>query len=267
MNAIIVSVAFLVLEILGYDKKGLSIAFLVALALSAVFGWLLARFSLSSVIETNELLDRLLKDTLHELNIPVATITANVSMLKKNESDPKRVKRLERISKAASQLLLLYKNLDYYIKKEIQKETREEFDLKELIKERLEFFEDIRGDIRIKTDLESTFVKADRNGFAKAVDNLISNAIKYNKKGGFVKVVLKESSLIIEDSGIGMDESEILKIFERYYQSSDSADGYGIGLNIVKSFCDENFISISIESKKGHGTKITLLLDRVLTQI
>ncbi len=265
ISAILLIIQFIALKFLGFNEENFIYASLITLIFSIFFGFLLSKFSLTSVIQTNRLLDRLLKDTLHELNIPVATILANVSMIKRREKDEKKLKRLSRIQKASEQLLNLYKDLDYFIKREIQKVNYEVFNLKDLVEDRINFFEDVKNGIEIYTDLKEVYVKADKNGFSKTIDNLLSNAIKYNKKDGFIKIVLNNKELVFEDSGIGMDESEIVKIFERYYQSSDSKSGYGIGLNIVKSFCDENGILISIDSKKGIGTKISLNIQKILT--
>jgi len=262
---LILFIEYLLFKIVGFNEENFFFISLVIFVLSLIFGIFLAKYSFSYLIQTNELLDRLLKDTLHELNIPVATILANIRLLSKNEKDEKKLKRLDRIKKAANQLLDLYNDMDYYIKKQIQKVNYDIFNLKELIMDRLAFIEDIKKDIKIYTDLEDIYVKTDKKGFSKTVDNLLSNAIKYNRAQGYIKIVLKEEFLSIEDSGIGMDEGEILKIFERYYQSKDAKEGYGIGLNIVKSFCDENKIYIKIDSKKGVGTKIVLNLKNVLT--
>ncbi|WP_200762511.1 sensor histidine kinase [Nitrosophilus alvini] len=260
---IVLGAQYTVFELLGWNEKSFLIAAFATIVLISVFGILIAKFALNPLWETNELLDRLLKDTLHELNIPVATIIANASMLKKNIDDPKKLKRLERIQKASDQLLRLYKEMDYFIKREIQKVDYEIFNLKELVEERITVFEDIKKDIKISYDLDDLDVKAQKVGFAKVIDNIISNSIKYNKPSGSVFVVLKEKKLIIEDTGIGMDESEIVKIFERYYRAQSGKSGYGIGLNIVKSYCDEHKIKIGIDSKKGRGTKITLDLKEI----
>lgn len=262
---ILLIIEYIFLKFFGFSEKNFFYALVITFVFSIFFGIMLSRFSLASVVETNRLLDRLLKDTLHELNIPLATILANINMLKRGEEDKRRLKRLARIEKASDQLLNLYKDLDYFIKREIQKVDYDIFNLKDLVEERAAFFEDIRGDIEIILELKDLYVKANKRGFLKTIDNLLSNAIKYNKRGGFVKILLTQKELIFEDSGIGMEESKIVKIFERYYQAVDSKSGYGIGLNIVKSFCDDNKISISIDSKVDIGTKIRLNLEKILT--
>ncbi len=237
---------------------------LLVTVLVFAFGVFLGKFVLSFANDTSVLLDNLLKETLHELNIPIATILANVKLLKKGESDLKKIKRLQRIQKASNQLERLYKSLDYYIKKEIQKVEYEIFDAKEAVNEAIGLVEGVRKNIEIKKEIKSVFIKCDKEGFIKSIINLLSNAIKYNKDNGWVKVILKDEVLIIEDGGIGMEESELVKIFERFYQIKKSKDGYGLGLSIVKSFCDENKIKISIFSKKGTGTRVALSLKNIL---
>ncbi len=238
-------------------------AFLAIFIFSLIGAYFIAEFSLFPLFEATKSLDRLLKDTLHELNIPIATIKANVSMLKKGEKDLKNLKRLNRIEEACDKLFALYQDVEYLIKKEMNLSYKETFEAKEIVLNSLKHFEDIAKDIKIESDLEECLIFADKRGFIKVIDNLLSNALKYNKKGGFIKVSLKNCLLSVEDSGIGMDEEEIFKIFDRYYQSDSKMEGYGIGLSIIKSYCDENFIPLHISSKKGVGTKIVLELSKL----
>jgi signal transduction histidine kinase len=95
--------------------------------------------------------------------------------------------------------------------------------------------------------------------FSAIIDNLISNAFKYNKKGGYIKVYLDKSYLVIEDSGIGIKDTK--KIFDRFYKENER--GIGIGLSIVKKLCEELKIDIKVSSN-SNGTKIKLNLSRYL---
>ncbi|BCD61678.1 two-component system response regulator [Nitratiruptor sp. YY08-26] len=228
-----------------------------------LLGYLFAKYAFSPLVEQNSELDNLLKDTLHELNIPVATIKANVAMLKKSCPHEKSQKRLERIAKASDQLLALYKEVDFFIKKEIDKDTRERFDVAEVVKDRVEFFKELLQKKRIYTDLQPLQVNLPKIGFIKSFDNILSNAIKYTPKDGLIKIIVKDAKLVIEDNGIGMSDADLLRVFDRYYRATDKNEGYGIGLNIVKRFCDEENIRISIDAKKGEGTKVTLDLAKV----
>ncbi len=69
---------------------------------------------------------------------------------------------------------------------------------------------------------------------------------------------------MIRDEGIGMDENEILRVYERYYQSDRQVRGEGIGLALVKRYCDDERIALRIVSKKGEGTSVHLGLKRIL---
>ena len=230
--------------------------------LTLLIGYLFAKYALSPIVAQNEELDRLLKDTLHELNIPVATIKANASMLKRSV-DPKLRRKIERIEAAAQQLLELYKEVDYAIKKELKKEEKERIDLCAFIKERVEFFAPLLKSRRVEVECEPTFILTSRHGFVKTFDNLLSNAVKYSDSETLIQIIVKDGKLMIKDSGEGIEEGELLKIFERFYRANDTKEGHGIGLSIVKSFCDEEGIGVQIDSKKGIGTTVTLDLTKV----
>lgn len=229
--------------------------------LALLIGYLFAKYALSPLASRNEELDRLLKETLHELNIPVATIKANVQMLQKS-ADERTKKRLKRIEEATKQLLHLYKEVDYLIKKEIDRVEKAEVALHTFIANRLEFLADLLANHELVTELEPTYVRLSEQGFAKVFDNLLSNAIKYSPPKSRIKVKLSERKLIIEDEGEGIGSEELVRIFDRYYRASDKP-GHGIGLAIVKQFCDENGIEIHIESQKGKGTKVVLDLTHI----
>ncbi len=252
------AVVWLVFENFGYTRENFFVVTMVLFPLLIFFGYLLSKIALEPLFVTNDLLDRLLKDTLHELNIPLSTIFANVSMLSRFENDRKKLKRLSRIEKAGGHLLELYEDLDYFIKKEIGSVEKERFELREVIEKSVRKMEDIRGDISIQYRSFDMSVIADRRGCQKAIDNLLSNAIKYNRPGGSVKIFEEKGSLVVQDSGIGMDDQTLFCVFDRYYQSELSASGYGIGLHIVKTFCDQHGIKIKIESKVNSGTTFRL---------
>jgi len=203
-------------------------------------------------------LELLSRQTLHELNLPVATILANTQMLLKNEKDVKNIKRLERINLAANTLQNMYTELDYTIKKQIHKIEKESCDLKELVEHKLESYTEIFPQINFEVTLESSSVKIDTIGFLKVLDNLVHNAVKYSKPDSIIKVSLKDMQLCIEDEGIGMEEDFFLQAFEHYYQEDGKNTGQGLGLGLVKEYCDRYKIKIYLNSKKGLGTKISL---------
>ena len=82
---------------------------------------------------------------------------------------------------------------------------------------------------------------------------------------GFLKIYTRQKQLIFEDSGIGIDTKNLFIVFEKSFQENPSTKGFGIGLSIVKSYCDKYNITIKIDTKKDIGTKISLDL-KYLTQ-
>jgi len=114
----------------------------------------------------------------------------------------------------------------------------------------------------IENNLTPIMITADKSGFEKIIDNLLSNALKYNKKGGFVRFYIADKKLFIQDSGQGIDSKNLFIIFDKSYQENPSTKGFGIGLSIVKSYCDKEKIDIKIETKKGEGTTIMIDLQQ-----
>ncbi len=205
----------------------------------------------------DKMLEHLIKESLHEINLPISTIEANIKMLEKNLQDEKDQKRAKRIKEALERLKRLYKMLAYNIKKEILQIEKEKFRVDELVKNRVEFFKSLNRNLFI-LNLKPLTVKADKIGLEQAIDNIIENAMKYSKKGSPIEIGTEGSILYIKDNGIGIDENQLPLIFQRYYQSDSRYEGEGIGLSIVKRYCDRENIILKIESKKGLGTKVIL---------
>ncbi|RXK14372.1 histidine kinase [Halarcobacter mediterraneus] len=234
-----------------------------------IFG-LILYLSLSKSIfqplfKSDENLQKTVKETLHELNIPISTINLNTQMLEKKITDEKALKRLNRIKKASNELLKLYENMEYQIKKEIDKIDNTVFSLKHLIENSLEKVEDIKKDIEISVNLDKEVeLKTDINGFGKVLDNLLANAIKYNlKENGIVNISFEKEKLIFFNTGKEIDTKNLFIIFDKYFQENSANDGFGLGLSMVKEFCDQNNILIQIESNKK-GNKFILDLKNIV---
>lgn len=104
---------------------------------------------------------------------------------------------------------------------------------------------------------ESDFIlHAHRGYFNMLLGNLVSNAIKYNKKWGKVTITISDWLLKIQDTGIGIPAKEIEKIFDRFYQVGNvrNQEWSGIGLSLVKKIVDMYGWNISVQSKEKQGT-------------
>jgi len=253
------------LESNSFSKSNFILGAILLLFSSIVLGYLLNEYILNKKFEIDKNLLHITKEILHELNIPIATIQANSKLLKKSlEADEKGIKRLSRIDDSILRLERLYRELIYSIKKEIYPIEKESFDLKELVLERVSSLKLLQRNEFI-LELESCFIRVDKIGFEKALDNILMNAMKYSSKEASIRVTLKDNILIVEDHGVGMDETELVKIYERYYQLDKNVHGEGIGLALVKAYCDNEKINIHIASTKGVGTKVTFKLKAIFS--
>jgi len=251
------AVHYLFLERSAPDREEYLKAYLFVVPAILVSGYIF----ISSLIERkrrqDDMLEHLVREVLHEINLPIATMEANISMIEKSLDDRKTLKRVERLKSASRRLKKLYRELAYNIRREIAPVEVETFSLDELIRERVAWFSDL-GRNRIELVLDGFVMDGDRVGTEQVLDNILENAMKYSNPSDDVTVTLRGGTLSIVDRGIGMDENEILRIYERYYQSDRAVQGEGIGLAIVKRYCDDERIPLRIESTPGRGTKVTL---------
>ena len=233
----------------------LAVAFLCFIILSGIF---ISKLAVDPLQEYVKNLQELSKETLHELNLPVSTIKTNTQMLQKALSDEKSMKRLGRIQSACLMLEERYNELEYMIKMQSREDVSEQFSLEELLEERVAFFRTLYPQMAFELQADELEVLSDRKGVGKVIDNIVDNGVKYSNQSQKIKIRLHETTLSIEDFGIGMDEVELLHIFDTYYQSNSSMQGFGIGLSMVKRFCDKNSIGLSFDSQPERGTKVTL---------
>jgi len=240
------------------DTIALPYLAVMILALVLVMGYAIAKLSIEPLREQFTQLEHFSKEILHELNLPINTIMTNTAMLKRKIEDEKALKRFGRIEAACAMLQERYKELDYLIKKQMHHEQVESFDVAELLQERLKLLKPLYPAAHFSEDLEAISVNIDRIGLAKVIDNIIDNSVKYSSKNAEIKIKIDDKKLMISDRGQGMDEVELFQIFDRYYQSDESAAGFGIGLGLVKNYCDKYKIKLHVDSTKGEGTTMQL---------
>lgn len=109
-------------------------------------------------------------------------------------------------------------------------------------------------------------VPGDRRMLRAALNNLIDNAVKYNRPGGRVRIESEEDGayfvIHVEDTGIGIPREEMPRIFERFYRldkaRSRETGGTGLGLSIVKHIAELHQGDISVKSAEGEGSTFSL---------
>lgn len=110
-------------------------------------------------------------------------------------------------------------------------------------------------------------IAADRASIGEVFGNLIDNAIKYSNEGGIIRVTAKVTGDFVDisviDNGIGMPESVVSQLFQKFYRSHRSREtvaGSGIGLYISKAIVESHGGKISVRSEDGHGSTFTVSL-------
>jgi signal transduction histidine kinase len=123
--------------------------------------------------------------------------------------------------------------------------------------------------LEVDVPLETPHVLADPARIGHVFSNLLTNALKYTPPGGRVRIsaepLEKYVRFIVEDSGIGIPEEYLGRIFERFFRvpREKQPGGAGLGLAIAKEIVDAHGGTIAVESKPGEGSKFTFTLERV----
>lgn len=221
----------------------------------------------------NSMRKQFVADVSHELKTPITSILGYAETITENELDEETNKKfLSRISKEAERMANLVSDLltlSRYDTAKI-KADKTEFDLGELVKDT---FEGLQFELEKKKQEGECFVTAnvphvyaDRSGIQRVVLNILTNAIKYTPEGGSIKVyvgfVYNDAYIKIIDTGIGIPESDLERIFERFYRVDKARTremgGTGLGLSIAKEILDQNNSRIDIKSEVGKGTEVVI---------
>jgi len=233
----------------------------ILFSIVVLIGYFLLNLLLRPMRDAIALLDRFIKDTTHELNTPVNTILSNIEMIELDLLEEPLRKKIKRITIASKTISNLYDDLTYLVLSHQILSHNEDVDLKTLIEERLEYFSLLceSKKIKITTHLQPHItLMIDRKKIAKLIDNILSNAIKYNKINGTIHVDLLKQCIRINDSGRGMDTSKTDQVFERYVRFDRSVGGFGIGLSIVAAIAKEYALHVKIDSALNQGTHVSI---------
>ena len=254
---------FLFLQMEGLSWAHFAVAMVMFVPAIAAVGYLLLGDAAEGKERQDARLEHLTHEILHEINLPIATIKSNLQMLAVRTDNRQNLKRIARAEEALTRLQRLYDGLVYSIRREIQAIEAETFDLAEVVQERVAVHAEMRRN-RFEVLVAPLRIHADRIGLEQVLDNLFQNSMKYSEPSEPITVTLEGTQLQIRDEGIGMDAAQIARIYERYYQGDSHAPGEGIGLALVKRYCDEARIAIRIDSVVGGGTTVTLDFEQVV---
>jgi DNA-binding response OmpR family regulator/nitrogen-specific signal transduction histidine kinase len=227
--------------------------------------------------EVNEIKSRFFANISHEFRTPLTLILGPIHKWQERVQEEGLKKDLSMAERNAHRLLRLINQLLDLSKLEVggMKLHARCMNIVPLIKGITYSFESsagIRG-ITLKTSVEREEIQVycDEDVIEKVLTNLLSNAMKFTPKGGSVEVTVKRVTgrgefveIGVSDTGIGIPETHLAHIFDRFYQVDDSATreqgGTGIGLALVKELVELHHGTTSATSRPGLGTSFTIAL-------
>ena len=205
----------------------------------------------------------------HELKTPLQSIIGSAELLENGLVLPQDVPRfVGRIRKEAARLVALVE--DIIRLSQLDEGTplpKEDVELTALCREAAEELQDAARakDVTLTVEGEETVIPGIRRLLYEIVFNLCDNAIKYNVTGGSVAVTVtggSKPSITVKDTGIGIPAEHQGRVFERFYRVDKShsklSGGTGLGLSIVKHAAAYHNARLSLQSKPGEGTVITV---------
>jgi signal transduction histidine kinase len=222
---------------------------------------------------------RFTADASHELRTPLTIIHGEVeTILKARQLDPELRDDLESLHHEVLGLVRIVERLFALARMDagqIQAE-RIRLNLGTLVETTAEQMCVLAVDKQIQLECkiqQPTEVDGDRSGLKQTIVNLLDNAIKYTPQNGRVSlgVYAQNNAVIFEvaDTGCGVTESELPRLFQRFYRTqavrSSNVDGVGLGLSIVHSVCTAHGGSVTATNRSPSGLKITVSLPKATT--
>ena len=233
--------------ILMLKLKIIFFSFIILLAI-LIIAYFIIRLSLRPLYRRIDFLNGFIRDTTHEINTPLSVILMSIEMF---ETDPQ--KYLNNIKTASKTISTLYEDLTLVKFGGEDDNAVMTFSLSELVRDRLNYFglNLEQKNINLNAQIAEVQLRSSYKKVRKIIDNLLSNAIKYCDENGDVGVNLTPSALTISNGGAGIAKENLSRIFELYARFDERNGGFGIGLHIVKTFCDELGFKISCKSGEG----------------
>jgi signal transduction histidine kinase/DNA-binding response OmpR family regulator len=235
--------------------------------------------ALARALEQQRELDRLQREFIqnvsHELRTPLALIRGHAELLETSELgdlQPIQQKSASVISRRTRMLSKLVDDIIAVLTIESQELKREPLSLAQLVRTSLADFQaaaemaDLTLSAEIAPDLP--LVSGDPVALHRMLDNLMSNALKFTSAKGHVTLRLFSNkdtvTLQVSDTGVGIPNDQLERIFDRFYQVDGSTtrhySGVGLGLSLVKGIVEAHGGQITVASQVGQGTTFTVLL-------
>ena len=210
----------------------------------------------------------------HDLRNPLSAITMKAALMKRHATSEKIRGDADSIQNVATRMEYLIKSLLDVTTMEAGRFslTRASCDVDDLMRETLELFSNLAASkhIRLQVDVSDhgLAIDADRDRVLQVLSNLIGNALKFTPQGGEVKISVEHrqdlARFAVSDTGPGIAESDVAKLFDRFWKGA--AAGTGLGLFIAKGIVDAHGGRIWVESRPGEGATFRFELPVVVPE-
>ncbi len=194
--------------------------------------------------------DRFIRSAIHEINTPLAVIMTHIDIYKMRHGTDRYLTNIEA---GAKMIATIYDDLGYMVKKHRRDYPTVRIDFSEFLHERVRFFQEIAlgNGHPLETDIaEGVIVSFSEVELQRIVDNNLSNAIKYAKRSTPVTVSLSIDGATIRLMFLSRSRQIIdtERIFEPFHRETQLAEGFGLGLEIVRTICDRHGVAITVTS-------------------
>jgi signal transduction histidine kinase len=247
----------------------------IILIISGSLSYFLAGLTLKPIQKMTEDQKRFISDASHELKTPITALKSLFEVtLRDKKLDLKEAKKVissgidqsNRLNNLSNSLLELSRLEINHIQKQF-----EPLSLKKIILESITQIKPAASSKKIKiiANLSSSKVFGDQTRLVELFTIFLDNAIKYSPNKSKIKIiskiVSKKNMIKIVDQGVGIDQKDLPKIFDRFYQADNSRtkvnnSGYGLGLSIAQKIIQAHDGSIKVSSQIGIGTKFIIYL-------
>ena len=193
----------------------------------------------------------------HQIKTPIAASSLLVGEIEDKKVKNQLEQELFKIESYVN-IVLQYLRLESFHEDLVLKKENVEDLVKEIVKKYAIFF--IQKGLSLHLhDLDRTII-TDRKWFVVILEQVLSNSLKYTSQGG-IEIYFQEDTLYIKDSGLGIQDADLLRFFERGFSGYNgrlTQQSSGLGLYLSKKIADELGHQISIASQVGHGTTVMI---------
>jgi signal transduction histidine kinase len=201
------------------------------------------------------------RDASHELRTPLSVIKSSLALLQKRKDyQPNEQQSLARIEKTLVDMEDLINTLLLLAREESAPLPEETVLINDLISTLVEQMQRALGNNKTRVAIEQhclLSVPAAEKVLTILFTNLLRNAFSYTQ-AGIISVVIDNHQVSVSDTGIGMEQQQLEKVFDPFYRVNADGSGHGLGLAIVKRLCRHTGWTLTIRSKLGEGTCISV---------